>query len=277
MGSQAKAGLLQPDGRIVAVGQAGTSSIGAARYNVDGSLDPTFGNGGTVIAPVPGSFEIQDAVLQPDGKIVIAGTTPFSPFLSRDFALIRLLPSGAADTSFDGDGLATADFGQIETGMSVIVLGDGRLVLAGWRSPTTANYGDFALVRFMPGGALDTTFGNGGLATADSGDPDLARQLIALPNGKLLVAGHTALSGAPEDLLLARFQPDGALDASFGTAGFVRSDFNATANECDAVTIAGPDLLLTAGSINGGGSSTDFALARYIATTPVELLTFAVE
>jgi uncharacterized delta-60 repeat protein len=275
----AAAGLLQPDGRIVAVGRAGSFSIAAARYNADGSLDPSFGTGGQVIVSLPQGFDVGGAALQPDGKVVIVGAYPSSPFVQRDFALFRLLPGGAPDPSFGANGLVTSDFGQIETGRSVIVLGDGRLVVAGWRSPTTADTGDFALVRYMADGTLDTTFGSGGLATADSGVPDLPNQLIRLPNGKLLVAGSTNLVGAPEDFLLARFLPDGALDTSFGVGGFLRKDFNAGQDEIHAVAIAGPDLILAAGSTpeSPPAFGLDFALARYIATTPVELLVFEVE
>lgn len=275
-GASAVAGLLQPDGRIVAVGQVDPFSIVAARYNADGSLDPSFGIGGQVNVPLPQGFEVGGAALQPDGKVVIAGTYPSAPFVQRNFALVRLLPGGALDPSFGGGGLVSSDFGLIETGRSVIVLGDGRLVLAGWRSPTTANTGDFALVRYMADGSLDTTFGSGGLATAASGVPELPDQLIGLPNGKLLVAGFTNLFGAPKDFLQARLDPDGALDTSFGTGGFLRTDFNATGDECHGVAIAGPDLLLTVGSVTSA-TTFDFGLARYIATTPVELLTFEVE
>jgi uncharacterized delta-60 repeat protein len=248
----------------------------AARYNTDGSLDPSFGTGGVATVPISGGFYVGGAALQPDGKLVIAGAHPWPIADLRDFALVRLLPGGALDSSFDGDGLATADFGAIEAGRSVIAQGDGRLVVAGSRGPVNGNPGDFALVRFMADGPLDTTFGNGGLATVDSGDPDQAEQLIQLPNGKLQVAGWTDLSGPTnpkDDFLLARFLPEGLLDISFGTGGLLRTDFNGSQDQCNAIAIAGPDLVLTAGSLG----LADFALARYIATVPVELLTFDVE
>jgi uncharacterized delta-60 repeat protein len=226
--------------------------------------------------PISGGFDAEALVLQADGKLVIAGAHPWPFEFLRDFALIRLLPGGALDPSFDGDGLATADFGLIEAGRSVIVLADGRLVVAGSRGATNDDPGDFALVRFMADGSLDTTFGSGGLATADSGDPERAEQVIQLPNGKLLVAGSTDLLGPKADFLLARFHPDGPLDTSFGTGGFLGTDFSGSQDQCNALAIAGPDLLLTAGS-SSAGAPDDFALARYIASTPVELLSFQVE
>ena len=271
----AVAGLLQPDGRIVAVGQS-ASFVVAARYNADGSLDPSFGTGGVASVPIS-DFGVEAAALQPDGKLVIAGAHPW-PSALPDFALIRLLPGGGLDLSFDGDGLATADFGVIEYGRSVTVLADGRLVVAGSWAASAADWpGDFALTRFMPDGSVDTTFGNAGLSTADSGDPDQAEQVIQLPNGKLQVAGWTDVSGPKSDFLLARFLPDGLLDTSFGTGGLLRTDFNGGQDQCTAVALAGPDLVLAAGSSFSTFEPTDFALARYIASTPVELLAFEVE
>src|SRR6185369_5549432 len=124
--------------------------------------------------PISGGFAVVAAALQPDGKLVISGAHPW-PADVRDFALVRLLPGGALDSSFDGDGLATADFGMIESARSVIVLGDGRLVVAGYRGPVNGNPGDFAVVRFLADGALDTTFGRGGARHRGLGGPGPGR------------------------------------------------------------------------------------------------------
>ena len=268
-------GLLQPDGRIVTVGQ-GNMAVMAARFNPDGSLDPTFGTGGQATVPLADDFVVGRATPQPDGKLVIGGT--YGSGADRDFGVLRLLPNGAPDPSFDKDGLVTSDFGAPETGSSVIVLGDGRLLLGGSRgvSPST----DVALVRYLPDGALDTSFGTGGLATADAGGEEVGGQVVELPNGKLVQVGSIDAAGdgsVDRDFLLARFHADGALDTSFGTAGFLQTDAGSTLEGLSAIAIAGPDLILTAGSTWPPQEDTDFALARYIATTPVELLSFQVE
>jgi len=277
--SAASAGVLQPDGRIVAVGDGGlggSGTLAAARYTINGTLDPTFGTGGILLlSQFPGQFTVHDLALQPDGKLVIAGRKWNATY---DFMLVRLLPDGTPDPTFDGDGLVTSDFGAYETGASVIVLADGRIILGGYREQGSA--ADFALVRYLPNGAVDTTFGNGGLVLADSGAAEIADHLIQLPNGNLLLAGYTNDAGAgAHDFLLARFLPDGAIDTSFGTAGFLRTGFVAgSTDECHAVAVAGQDLVLTAGSVTAPGTfAPDFGLARYIATVPVALRTFTVE
>lgn len=267
------AGVLQPDGRIVVLGSTGAAAdpvVALARFNTDGSLDPAFGTAGQVSVPLAGPFRAHALALQPDGKILIAGSSGPSggPF---DFGLIRLLPGGGLDTSFDGDGLATSDFGGTENAFSAMVLGDGRIVLAGYRTfPAT----DFALVRYLSNGSLDTTFGTGGLAAADSGASEIADRMIVQPNDKLLVAGWTNDLGS-YDFILARFNPDGTHDTTFGASGFLRTDFSASWDEAHGLAIAGPDRVLAAGFTLG--SNRDFALARYIATTPVEALSFTVE
>jgi uncharacterized delta-60 repeat protein len=264
-----EAGVLQPDGRIVAVGYTFGSpmAIAAARYNPNGSLDATFGTAGLLVLPLAQAFTVSDVALQPDGKLVIGGR-----YGAADFGLVRLLPSGAPDPSFDGDGLATANFGGTETSESVVVLPDARIVLGGTHNA------DFALVRFLPGGSVDATFGAGGLATGSNGGPVFAGEVIRLPNDNLLIAGTTNVTGAASDFLLARFLPGGALDTSFGAAGFLRTDFSGSQDGCSAVALAAPDRILTAGRVSSPpGFPGDFGLARYIATTPVELLAFEVE
>jgi uncharacterized delta-60 repeat protein len=133
---------------------------------------------------------------------------------------------------------------------------------------------DFALVRYLGNGSLDTAFGRGGLATADSGASEIGTAVIVQPNGKLMVAGWTNDPGA-FDFILARFNPDGTHDTTFGTSGFLRTDFASGWDEAHALALAGPGRVLAAG-LNQGGDR-DFALARYIATTPVEAVAFSVE
>jgi uncharacterized delta-60 repeat protein len=269
-------GLLQPDGRIVVVGTAGSMAapvLALARYNMDGSLDGTFGTAGQASVPLPVPFRGGALALQPDGKLLIAGFTG-GTVGPADIGLVRLLPGGAPDPTFDGDGFVTSDFGALEFAAAVAVLGDGRILVAGHRSAPAA---DLALVRYLPTGALDTTFGTSGLATADSGSEEFSSELIVQPDGRLLVAG-TAFGPPSQDFILARFQANGAHDTTFGTAGFLRTDFGLTGGELGlAAALAGPDRILVSGSTMTLGTSDDFALARYIASTPVEATSFSIE
>jgi uncharacterized delta-60 repeat protein len=135
---------LQPDGRIVVAGSRkdlNPIGFGAARYNADGSLDATFGSGGTVIVPVSG---IPAAVaLQADGKVVIAGA---------GCAVVRLNANGTLDTGFGSGGVAhpgcTAAYG-------VAIDALGRIVIA---ADNNDSFYRFVVVRLTATGSPDTSF-----------------------------------------------------------------------------------------------------------------------
>jgi uncharacterized delta-60 repeat protein len=264
------AAVLQLDGRIVALGSTGfpRTNIAVVRYLANGSLDATFGTAGQVSVPTALGVQAGALALQPDGRILVAGSTTVSP----DFALVRLLPDGTLDTSFDGDGLVTSDFGGTEVASSVAVQPDGGIVVSGSRTSTAV---DIALARYLPNGALDAAFGTGGLATADAGAEETADGLVVQPDGKLLVAGSRNDTGG-NDFILARFNADGTHDTTFGTAGFLLTDFGSPDDQAHALAI-GPDRLVAAGSTAIGSFERDFAVARYVATTPVAATSFSVE
>src|SRR5687768_8915063 len=112
---------------------------------------------GRAVVDLGGTDDARDVVVQPDGKIVVVGTS------NDDFALVRLHPDGSLDTSFDGDGKVFTTFGAIEAGRSVALHADGKIVVGG-----TAN-GNFALARYNADGSLDTTFDGDGRVTVDFG------------------------------------------------------------------------------------------------------------
>jgi uncharacterized delta-60 repeat protein len=187
--------VLQPDGKLVTAGlsvDGGTFDGALARYLPDGRLDPTFGTGGKVTTDLGGDERFSALVLQPDGKLVAAGTV-----------LARYLPDGRLDPSFGGGGTVTTDFGGLYDIVFALVLQpDGKLVAAG--------EGDFALARYLPDGQLDPSFGTGGMVTTDVGGLPFA--LVLQPDGTLVAAGFAG----GYNFGLVRYLPDGSLDATFG-------------------------------------------------------------
>jgi uncharacterized delta-60 repeat protein len=213
---------LQSDGKIVL---GGYTTVGAraefalARYNSNGSLDPTFGSGGEVTTPVGSDDYVASVALQPDGKIVAAGSS--SNGSNYDFALARYNPDGSLDTTFNGGGTATTAFGAGgDTAYGVAIQPDGKIVAGGdgW----TGSKFDFALARFDTNGSLDSSFGSGGKVTTPIGSgADVPLAGVALqPDGKIVAAGYTTKVGG-EDFALARYNADGSLDSGFGTGGKV--------------------------------------------------------
>lgn len=249
---------IQSDGKIVAVGSSdNTLDFALARYNADGTLDLTFGTGGKVMTSIGMWDDAFSAVIQPDGKIIAVGSTSVDSFSYTDFALVRYNVDGSLDSGFGSGGkVITAvapdyhDFARC-----VALQSDGKILVAG-----TA-YTEFALARYNADGTLDTTFGGGDgkvITPVGSGN-DVANSIIIQSDGKIVLAGN-ANDGSL--IVLTRYDTDGALDASFGTGGFVITDIGTTHNEAQSAAIQSDGKIVVAGFSNSGADY-DFALARY--------------
>lgn len=258
---------LQADGKVVTAGTAGSgpalnSSIALARYNPDGSLDSTFGTGGKVSTNFSGGDDwAASLALQPDGRIVVAGAVGFEPF-NNDSAVVRYLPDGTLDASFGVGGLVTVDFfGQHDGAYAVALQGDGKIVTL----HAIGSLARWALVRYLPDGTLDASFGSGGRVITDVGpQDDRAEVLIIQPDGKLLVGGLT-LVGTHNRIALARYETNGALDATFGTGGIVTTAFpDADAGAFALAVLPGGKILVGGGGPGAGDPDFgDLLLARY--------------
>jgi uncharacterized delta-60 repeat protein len=212
--------LIRPDGKIIAVGDTSTNlsthAVGLARYNPNGSLDPSFGNAGEVIGPASvqeaSNIAYTPAALYStagtanDGKIVVGG-------LSGGFSIARYNANGTLDTSFGSKGIATANFGTTSNYdvFFEVIQPDGKIVALG----QTADYTQGQMARFNADGSLDTTFGQGGMVTGPVPDPF---SLLLQPDGKLVMVGDVYGGSKCE---LARYNADGTLDTSFGNGGVV--------------------------------------------------------
>ncbi|MEY2562484.1 MAG: hypothetical protein QOH88_677 [Verrucomicrobiota bacterium] len=264
--------VVQPDGKIIAAGRfnsqiringAQDPNFELARYNTDGTLDQTFGVGGVVTTDfgTHGDDFSNAIALQPDGRIIVVGQVGanFSQLPSADtaFGIARYNPNGSPDSSFDGDGLVTTDFGSThDSAAAVAVQSDGKIVVAGSAGS------DFAVARYNSNGTLDVAgFGSSGKLTTDFNNSfDVVRSMVIQPDGKIVVAGS-----AGDDFALARYNPNGTLDTvGFGIGGKVTTDFFG-ASDSSADLIIQPDgKLVAAGTAsNPNTGSNDFALARY--------------
>src|SRR5439155_1219565 len=142
---------LQPDGKLVAAGVTLNGfrwDFALVRYNANGSLDTTFGTGGTIITSIGTDGTGASAlVLQPDGKLVAAGTTT-NDGSAYDFTLVRYNANGSLDATFGTGGKVTTPIGTGDNSVSALVLQpDGKLVAAGYA--TNGSNDDFALVRYL--------------------------------------------------------------------------------------------------------------------------------
>jgi uncharacterized delta-60 repeat protein len=266
-GGTGNAMLIQPDDKIVVAGAANdpnssfNSAFALVRYNADGSLDTSFDTDGRVVTSFPGSSASANAIArQPDGKLVVAGTSTDSSTFNSIFALARYNTDGSLDTSFDTDGRATVDFTELtfEEAHAVALQTDGKIVVVGLGSSA------FAVARLNSNGSLDTSFDTDGKTmTAFGGTFEEADGVAIQSDGRVVVVGQTARSVASEDnFALARYNTDGSLDTSFDGDGKVTTDFGLV-DAATAVVLQTDGKIVAAGRAGTIPMGSFFALARY--------------
>jgi uncharacterized delta-60 repeat protein len=250
---------LQGDGKIVVVGGGGNSTFFAsffalARYNPNGSLDPTFSGDGKQRVDFPGFEQAAGVAVQPDGKIVAVGRGGGGP--DGDFLVARLNPNGSLDTSFSGDGKQTSDFGGGDEATAVTIQGNGKIVVVGGGGIDGGGSTDFSVARYNPNGSLDTTFSGDGRQRTDFAGFDEARGVGIQADGKIVAVGTGGGStSSPSTFALARYNPNGSLDTTFSGDGRQTSGFGNVAN--------GVALQASGKIVAAGHAGTDFGLARY--------------
>jgi uncharacterized delta-60 repeat protein len=252
---------LDRQGRIVVAGYNNPNNFVLYRFDDSGAPDPTFGDNGAVVTDViciSANFTNQSLALQSDGKILIGGTSS----ISESFSIARYTEDGTLDPTFGGDGTISIDpTDELDFINSVRVQDDDRIVIAG-----TASHGDttgqFALVRLNPDGSLDASFDDDGVVLLDRGGRSGALGVAIQDDGKIVAVGSTkkgAYSGTdvPQDSVLARWLPNGALDGSFGDRGVVIAELDGLGFDAAYEVIVAPD-----GKLVVSGAWTDVQSGR---------------
>lgn len=217
----------------------------------DGALDPTFGNNGKAYATAPSlNQSLSKTVVQGNGKVVIVGRA--ANCCGYDFSVARFNADGTPDIGFDGDGVVVTDFGSNvwDIANTVAVQPDGKIIAAG-----TSNQ-NFALARYNLDGSLDNTFDGDGKLTTVIGSNSAIYSMLLFPDGKIVVGG-TSYNGNNR-FTLARYHPDGSLDASFGTGGIAAYNPFSGSHIIYSLARQADGKIVASGSINN-----DFAIARY--------------
>jgi uncharacterized delta-60 repeat protein len=272
---QAKAVLLQSDGKIVVAGQAQLGTLASTdqdfavvRYFPDGTLDASYGTAGKVTLNVGGRSDfVNAAALQADGSIIVVGRV-FTDNGSgnADIGVARFRGNGSVDGGFGNGGIHRIDFGvggivppnfdggEWDEATDVAIQGDGKIVLGGY----TISVGVFraALVRLTDAGNPDGSFGASGLVSSSA--TDKANRIALQSDGQIVIAGT-----ANSDFAIARFAPTGAPDTTFGTSGLLAIDFFGAADTALDVLVQPDGKIIAAGSARNGTSG-GLGLARVL-------------
>ncbi len=250
---------VQADGKVVAAGKF-TAPLGSGplviRYNIDGSLDNTFGGGDGVVALIViGTQDMGGIAIQPDGKILLCGT------VSDSFFLTRFNTDGSTDMDFGTDGVGSLGTGVPGTSeaKALCLQPDGKILVVG-----NSDIGG-ALARFLPNGMLDPDFGNsnhpGFLRLLGVGNYLALSDIAVQPDGKILLAGHT---GTPLQFAVSRFLADGSNNdgPNFGLAGGALVPFGTVADRASAVELQPDGKILLGGTVFVDDITFDFGVAR---------------
>ncbi len=248
--------VIQPDGKIVALAWGCNASgychsFGTIRFNVNGSLDTAFGAGGRVVTTVSSRNFPADVSLQPDGKIIIAGSAAdnFSGFL--DYAIVRYNSNGSLDASFGAGGIVSTDITQTDNPNAIALQPDGKILVNG----------NSGIVRYNANGSMDTGFAAGGIFTHGGGNSpiyDIALQR----SGKIVAAGYV-FQESHSVFALTRLNADGSRDASFGTNGNITTPIGNQYDSSYALAIQPNGKIISGGFTTQSDLFANVALVRY--------------
>jgi len=224
------------DGSFLSLGKS------IAKFNEDGSLDHTFSITSNTL------FDPMDCVIQPDGKIVIAGGKKYNGVSDYDFAVLRLNPDGSPDITFADNGFFIYSFDGIKSfAYSAALQADGKIVVAGGGDIST-NQG-FIAIRLTTAGDLDSEFDSDGILVLKMNNNSCTKTVCIQPDGKILLGGYTRqynYSGYYSAIL--RVKSNGSLDNTFGVNGIALRSFNGgSQTEVYKLTLQPDQKILAAG------------------------------
>jgi uncharacterized delta-60 repeat protein len=262
----ANAVIVTPDEKIVVAGftSGGVNARSAiVRYGMGGRLDRSFSGDGRVSFDLSKSDEQFEAISWDEGHYILAGYAEANRVPA--FSVADVTTNGKLNPSFSRNGYATTNVSNGgDVGYDLIQQPDGKIVVAGGVSNSGRN--DWGVVRYLPGGGIDHSWGNRGKTITSFGKAfDVALALSMQTNGKIVVAGRVHRVSSGSDFGLVRYNTDGAPNKRFGNDGKVTTDFAGGDDGARGLVIWGAK-----GKIVAVGDATKngvrrLALARYAA------------
>ncbi len=200
---------IQSDGKLVMTGYTGSdfnTDVATIRLQSDGKLDPSFSQDGKQITDIgPNGERVYSVAIQKDQKIIVAGYT--YNITGNDFAMVRFLPDGSLDKTFNMDGIVVQDIGKyFDEAYAMMLQSDGKIIATG-EAAQAATDADFGLARFTESGVLDKSFSGDGIVITPmvGGEKeDLAYAIAMQADGKIVIAGEVE-NGANLDFGVARY------------------------------------------------------------------------
>src|SRR6266536_6281699 len=272
--ASAESVTIQSDGKIVVAGSfntSGNNDFAVVRYNANGSLDTSFNKTGKATADFGADDFGRSVAMHGDGRIVVTGYTTKSYYSKKHCALACFKANGSLDTSFNGTGKVTTDFGGDGNaeGRSVAVQTDGKIVVVGYA--TAGSTEKFALARYNADGTLDTSFGGTGrVMTAVGITGSIATGVALREDGKIVWAGYAVKNSVTGyDVACVLYNTDGNVDQSFGDGGKIITSVGRGDGKANSLAVQ-EGKIIVAGSAYVGDDS-QFAVVRYDASGKLDM------
>ncbi len=233
---------IQDDQKIVASGVSLNSSyVGRVivdRWMTDGSPDTTFGVNGRATHYIGNDSYGYDSYILNNGKILVAGCA-YGHLGGFAAMILRLNSDGSIDTSFGSQGATLVDISTSDDFASAMaVQPDGKILISGTYTDTLFHNVPMVM-RFSEEGEIDTSFGvNGRAEIPVTGTDNELTSISVMQDGRIIAAGHYETAFTFFDVLLIRFHPDGTLDSTFGTNGFVIQSLTSGIEDCFGMELA---------------------------------------
>ena len=212
-------GVRQPDGKLIVTGYT-DGAFAAARFTDNGALDSTYGTNGKSIVAIGVNDIPYGCALQPDGKLVVVGTSTLD-YSDYNFAAVRLNSDGSLDHTFGTNGKTVMSYPGNNEAHAVIVQSDGKILIAGFSAYTSSDQTTIPLLaRLTSNGIFDNTFNNGNGWSTYTGSAALGYYTwiyaIALQSdGKILIGGTSNTTGFGTTFAVFRFNSTGTMDNTF--------------------------------------------------------------
>jgi uncharacterized delta-60 repeat protein len=241
---------LQPDGKIVALGQPAQkgSLIGFAvmRFNGDGTVDKSFGEDGITITKITASDIARAMTLLPDGKILVTGDLHNKINDDNRSFITCYTNDGHLDEGFGNMGIVTIVLDRAMDINTIATTADNKIIIGGQYRIDFKNI----LMRFNNNGTPDISFGKNGLAEL-SFDQSITsgtlKSIAVTSDQKIIAGGWIGLNSGKQAITISRFTQDGFADSSFGTNAYTVTEYEDGNSYCNSVAIQ------TNGKIVAGG------------------------
>lgn len=248
------------DGSVIAVGTALINNIQnlvLSKYNPDGTLNNNFGING-VVSTLVGTSTVGNAVtIDSNNRIVVIGTAVINS--QNNIFISRYLSNGSLDLNFGNAGQVIKLLGTGAIGKAIVIDLNTDIVIAG--TATINSQSNLYLIRYNPDGLVDNSLGTNFEITMTGDNGYTINSLQIDPNSKIVVGGFTQVTNGT-NLLLARFEPDGSLDDSFGTNGIVTTSIpNYSFSGINSIALNSSNIIAT--GFAGNGTNLNYLTVRY--------------